>query len=75
MTGTSALVLQRRTGSREAVESAIDLAKRDKSITWEEVALSGYHRWEADEDFRNEDDVVPRRAAPRKRALPKGKGA
>jgi len=42
---------RRRSGTRNAVESAIDLSKRDKSITWEEAAFRGHERWETSDEL------------------------
>lgn len=41
--------LPRKSGSRDAVESAIDLAKGDKRITWEASARAAkkISRWES----------------------------
>jgi hypothetical protein len=40
---------KRKTGTREAVETAIDLAKQDRSISWEEQMANDPNRisrWE-----------------------------
>lgn len=39
---------RKRAGTRDAVETAIDLSKRDKASTWEDLALGQIRRWDTD---------------------------
>jgi len=41
---------RKRMSTRDAVETAIDLSKRDKSSTWEDLAIGRIARWESDND-------------------------
>ncbi len=63
---TSGLSTRRRMGTRDAVETAIELSKRDRSSTWEELALRRGGRWDPDldhyascpdEDFYGQDGL------------------
>ncbi len=56
---------RRRSGTRNSVESAIDLSKRDKSLTWEEAAYSGQERWETSDEstLPFADDRIKKRKA------------
>lgn len=48
MSKSADLSTRRRTGTRDAVETAIDLSKRDKDSTWEDLALARIPRWDTD---------------------------
>ena len=57
------------------MESAIDLSKRDKSLTWEEAAYNGQERWEtSDESYLPlaDDRVKKRKANPARNGQERG---